>query len=67
MTKMERMAKAEFRKLPKKKQKMLNSLQRIPVAKAGHTFDKQSKPRQKHWSAEADIQAAGTLLFINSE
>lgn len=55
MTKMERMAKAEFRKLPKKKQKMLNSLQRIPVAKAGHTFDKQSKPRQKHWRAEADI------------
>ena len=39
------MAKAEFRKLPKKKQKMLNSLQRIPVAKAGH----------KHWIAEADI------------
>lgn len=55
MTKMERMAKAEFRKLPKKKQKMLNNLQRIPVARTGHSFDAQTKPRQKRWNAEADI------------
>lgn len=40
MTKLENMATEEFKKLPKKKQKEINNVKRIPVAKPGHEFNK---------------------------
>lgn len=49
MAKLEKMAAKEFKKLSKKEQKRINSLKRIPVAPPGHTFDKETKPRQKRW------------------
>lgn len=54
MTKIEKMAKTEFKKLSKKQQKILNNLQRIPVSKTGHSFDDEPKPRQKRWDIPTD-------------
>lgn len=55
MTKIEKLAKAEFKKLSKKQQKKLNNLKRIPVTRTGYVFDKQPKPRQKYWDIPTDL------------
>lgn len=51
MTKLENMAADEFKKLPKKKQKEINNVKRIPVAKPGHEFNK-SNVRCKRWNVD---------------
>lgn len=53
MTKLEKMTAREFLRLPKKEQKRINNLNRIPVPKPGYMFEgKKDKPRIKRWDVE---------------
>ena len=49
MPSIEKIAEKEFKKRPKKEQKRLHALKRIPVPMPGYAMDKKSKPRQKKW------------------
>ena len=50
MSKIEKDAAREFRKLSKKEQERINKLKRIPVPAPGTVFDKKKNtPRKKKW------------------
>lgn len=50
MSRIQKAAAREFRKLSKKEQKRINQQKRIPVPAPGTVFDKKNNaPRQKRW------------------
>ncbi|MBR3186575.1 MAG: hypothetical protein IKF59_00885 [Lachnospiraceae bacterium] len=53
MSKIEKDAAREFRKLSKKEQERINKQKRIPVPAPGTVFDKKKNaPRKKKWDEE---------------
>lgn len=56
MTKIEKMARVEFRKLPKKQQKIINASNRITTAPAGYMIEnRKRKEKVRRWTWDGSI------------